>query len=264
MKRKMIIGVLLVLCLAGGTRRAETALPEPKVYDLSSAVPLKTTATLGTPTDIFSAVPQNEWHDINEFSYAPYRQIAAYDEELLVCLLQPKIAGPCQWLLVWDGEEYLFDAPYRTSYYEAVYTWADLDGDGQNELLVIACTGHGTDFHVESPFLFQKDEVGVTMYEAEYESVCEALTETVAPLIDHEARTLIVGATAVDIPAPLETETLRVQDHISYEYDGALTGRYLLECDRPDWALPAAIETLSARVTFSDGAFTLCELRIEG
>lgn len=243
----------------------------PEAHDLSMPLPVKTTAVAGISSDLFSTLQEENWVDIHyrinniERGYTPYVKVAHFGEELTVCLLQLEMNDPRQWLLVWDGTGYLFDAPFCAGYwwYDGEYYWEDLDGDGQRELLALACVGSGTNFHVETAFVFQKDETGVTMYCPDDKWLWDTLTASVAPLVDHEARTVTVNDTTAYLPTPLETETLGVYDYVFYEFDGTLTARYLLECHHPDWVIPVDVDALDADMTFADGMFTLSGFRVE-
>lgn len=244
-------------------RQTEPPAP-PEAHDLSMPLPVKTTAVAGTPSDLFSTLPMETWGEI-DYDFMPYIKLAEFDDELTVCLIQLEMNGPCQWLVVWDGAGYLFEAPPRAGYwwYDGEYYWEDLDGDGQRELLALDCVGYGSWFHVETAFVFQKDGTGVTLYRPDDKWLWDTLTASVAPLVDHEARTVTVNGTAAYLPAPLETETLGVYDFVFYEYDGTITGRYLLECRHPDWAVPVDVDALDADLTFADGTFTLSGFRVE-
>lgn len=289
--KTLVMGLLLALCLTACARQEappetitpvppsvvtvpprQTELPAPpEVHDLSEPLSVKTVATAGIPTDLFSTLQEECWVDIYyrinniERGDTPYVKLAEFGEELTVCLIQLEVYDPKQWLLVWDGEGYLFDAPWMAGYwwYDGEYFWEDLDGDGQRELLALVCVGYGTNFHVETAFVFQKDEAGVTMYRPDDLWLWDTLAASVAPLTDHEARTVTVNGTTAYIPAPLETETLGIYDYVFYEYDGTLTGRYLLECSHPDWVIPVDVDALDADLTFADGTFTLDGFRVE-
>lgn len=237
----------------------------PEAHDLSMPLPVKTTAVAGTPSDLFSTLPMETWDEIDYGNFMPYIKLAEFDDGLTLCLVQLEMNGPCQWLLVWDGAGYLFEAPPRAGYwwYDGEYYWEDLDGDGQRELLALSCVGYGTNFHVETAFVFQKNETGVIMYHPDDPWLRDTLTASVVPLVDHEARTVTVNGTTAYLPAPLETETLGIYDYVFYEFDGSLTGRYLLECRHPDWVIPVDVDALDADMTFADGMFTLSGFRVE-
>lgn len=174
-------------------------------------------------------------------------------------------------LLYWDGACGEFDWQFVTPHAVDPKLWvADLDQDGEDELVALCYGGSGTGVSLEYLYVVEKNEDGsLTSYGLTWETLAKGLDDQLQTISVNGATYVALGRELVDISAQLEdVEAKNVKVHmgpiVSYEpVEGGFACRFGTAVEGegiPYLALYVA--DITGTVRYENGNFTLEDLHL--